>query len=97
MTKLSPLSNRVVVKRDEAETKTPGGLFIPETAKEKACFGTVLFVGRGKVLDNGQLREPQVKPGDRVLFAKYVGTEVELEGDKLLVMSEDELLTVVES
>lgn len=95
--KIRPLHDRVIVKRIEGEQKTKGGLIIPDTAKEKPIEGTVLAVGNGKVLEDGSVRKLEVKAGDRVLFGKYSGTEVKLEGEEHLIMREDDILGVVES
>jgi chaperonin GroES len=94
--KLTPLNDRVVVKRIEEEQKTVGGIIIPDSAKEKPIQGEVLAVGSGKVQDDGSRRPLDVKAGDRVLFGKYSGTEVKVEGDELLIMREDDILAVVE-
>ena len=94
--KLKPLNDRVVVKRTEEEQVTPGGIIIPDTAKEKPVQGEVLAVGAGKVLEDGTRRPLDVKAGDRVLFSKYAGTEVKVEGDELLMMREDDILAVIE-
>ncbi len=97
MAKLKPLYDKIVVKRfEEQEQKTPSGIIIPDSAKEKPQMGEVVAVGEGKLLNNGQIVPPKVKEGDVVIFGKYAGTEVELEGEKYLVMSEDEILAVVE-
>jgi len=95
--KIRPLHDRVIVKRIEGEQKTKGGLIIPDTAKEKPIEGTVLAVGNGKVLEDGSVRKLEVKEGDRVLFGKYSGTEVKLDGEEHLIMREDDILGVVES
>jgi len=97
MAKLKPLYDKIVVRRfEEQEQKTPSGIIIPDSAKEKPQMGEVVAVGEGKLLNNGQTVPPKVKEGDVVIFGKYAGTEVELEGEKYLVMSEDEILAVVE-
>lgn len=95
--KLQPLGDRVIVRPLEAEEKTKGGIVLPDTAKEKPQEGEVVAVGKGKILDDGTLREPDVKVGDRVLYGKYSGTDVKFkEGDKdLLIMHEDDILAVV--
>jgi len=85
-----------VVKRVEAEEKTAGGIVLPDTAKEKPRQGKVLSVGEGKLLENGKRAPFQVKEGDRVLFSSYAGNEVNIDGEELLVMSEDDILAVVE-
>ena len=94
--KIRPLHDRILVKRLEEETKTTGGLFIPDSAKEKPVEGEVIAVGSGKVLEDGTVRKLEVKPGDRVLFGKYSGTEVKIDGEEHLIMKEDDLLGVVE-
>ena len=94
--KIRPLQDRVIVKRTEEEQKTKGGLYIPDTAKEKPVEGTVLAVGNGKILDNGEVRPLDVKVGDKVLFGKYSGTEVKLDGDDYLVMREEDIMGVIE-
>jgi chaperonin GroES len=94
--KIRPLHDRVIVKRLEGEEKTKGGLYIPDTAKEKPVEGTVIAVGNGKVLEDGTVRPLQVKAGDRILFGKYSGTEVKLEGEEHLILREDDILGVVE-
>ncbi|KPV41291.1 molecular chaperone GroES [Thiohalorhabdus denitrificans] len=94
--KIRPLHDRVVVKRVEEEEKTEGGLYIPDTAKEKPIQGDVVAVGDGKILDNGEKRPMAVKEGDRVIFAKYAGTEVSVGSEDVLVMREDDIMGVVE-
>jgi len=96
-TKLRPLQDRVIVKRLKEEEKTKGGLYIPDSAKEKPVEGTVLAVGNGKVLEDGTVRRLDVKEGDRVLFGKYSGTEVKLDGEEHLILREDDILGVIES
>ncbi|MCS7306935.1 MAG: co-chaperone GroES [Aquificaceae bacterium] len=97
MAKLRPLYDKVVVKRfEEQEQRTASGIIIPDTAKEKPQLGEVVAVGEGKVLQNGEKLKPAVKPGDKVVFNKYAGTEVELKGEKYLILSEDEILAIVE-
>ena len=93
---LKPLGDRVVVKRLEAEQKTKGGIVLPDTAKEKPKEGEVVAVGPGKVLDSGETQALQVKAGDRVIFSSYAGTEVTVGGEELLIMSESDVLAVVE-
>jgi chaperonin GroES len=93
---LRPLHDRVIVKRLEEEHKTAGGIVIPDTAKEKPSRGKVIAVGNGKVLDNGQARALDVKAGDIVLFGKYSGSEVKVDGDELLVMREDDIMAIIE-
>ncbi len=94
--KFRPLHDRVVVKRIDAEEKTRGGIIIPDTAKEKPIEGKVLAVGNGKVLEDGKVRPLDVKAGDRVLFSKYAGTEIKLEGEEHLIMREEDILGVIE-
>ena len=93
---IRPLYDRIIVKRVEAETKTAGGLIIPDTAKEKPIEGEVVAVGNGKILDDGSVRALEVKASDRVLFGKYSGTEIKLEGVEHLILREDEVLAIVE-
>ncbi len=94
--KIRPLQDRIIVKRMEEEEKTKGGIIIPDSAKEKPMEGEVIAVGSGKVLDNGQKAVPDVKAGDRVLFSKYAGTEVKIEGEEHLIMREDDILGIIE-
>ena len=93
---LEPLNDKIVVKRLEAEEKTAGGIVLPDTAKEKPKQGRVLSLGDGKLLDNGKRASFQVKEGDRVLFTSYAGNEVTIDGQELLIMTEDDILAVVE-
>ena len=95
--KIRPLQDRVVVRRVKEEEKTKGGLFIPDTAKEKPVEAIVLAVGNGKILEDGSVRKLDVKAGDRVLFGKYSGTEVKVEGEEHLILREDDILGVIES
>lgn len=94
--KLNPLNDRVLVKRLESEEKTAGGLYIPDTAKEKPCKGEVVAVGPGKLADNGSRAPLTVKKGDMVLFNKYAGTEVKLDGIEHLMMREEDILAIIE-
>jgi len=94
--KIRPLHDKIVVKRVEAETKTKGGIVLPDTAKEKPKEGVVVAVGTGKLLENGNRAEFQVKEKDRVIFSSYAGTEVKVDGEEYLVLSEDDVLAVVE-
>jgi chaperonin GroES len=94
--KIRPLQDRLIVKRVAEEEKTKGGIIIPDSAKEKPVEGKVLAVGNGKVLEDGTVRPLDVKAGDRVLFAKYAGTEVKLDGEERLIMREEDILGVVE-
>jgi chaperonin GroES len=89
---LQPLEDRIVIKRLEAETKTAGGIVLPDTAKEKPQRGEVLAVGPGKLLDNGKRAELEIKVGDQVLFGKYSGTEVKVSGEECVIMRESDLL-----
>jgi chaperonin GroES len=93
---IRPLHDRVIVRRLDEDTKSPGGIVIPDTAKEKPIQGEVVAVGNGKILDSGDTRPLDVKPGDKVLFGKYSGTEVKLGGEELLVMREEDIMGVVE-
>jgi chaperonin GroES len=94
--RIRPLGEKVLVKRIEAEDKTTGGIVLPDTAKEKPKRGTVLAVGGGKLLDSGQRSKPEVNKGDEVIFTSYAGTEVKVDGQELLIMSESDILAVVE-
>jgi chaperonin GroES len=94
--KIRPLQDRIIVKRVAEEETTKGGIIIPDTAKEKPIEGTVLAVGNGKVQEDGKVRSLDVKAGDRVLFTKYAGTEVQLDGVEHLVIREEDILGVVE-
>ncbi|MHC4248284.1 MAG: co-chaperone GroES [Planctomycetota bacterium] len=95
--KIDPLGDKIVVKRLEAEDVTAGGIVLPETAKEKPKEGKIVSVGPGKVLDSGERSNMQLKKGDRVIFASYAGTEVEVDGDEYLIMSEEDVLAVVKT
>ncbi|MGQ9753366.1 MAG: co-chaperone GroES [Thermaceae bacterium] len=95
-TMLKPLGDRVVVKRIEEEPKTKGGIVLPDTAKEKPQKGKVIAVGTGRVLENGQKVPLEVKEGDIVVFAKYGGTEIEIDGEEYVILSERDLLAVVQ-
>ncbi len=94
--KLRPLHDRLIVKRLDGEEKTAGGLFIPDTAKEKPQKGTIIAAGNGKKTDEGKTVAMDVKVGDTVLFGKYAGTEIKVDGEELLMMREDDILAVVE-
>ena len=94
--KLRPLHDRVIIKRLEAETKSAGGIVIPDTATEKPIKGEVVAVGSGKILEDGKVRPVGVKAGEKVLFGKYSGTEVKADGQELLVMREEDLMAVIE-
>lgn len=93
---IQPIRDKIVVKRLEAEEKTKGGIILPDSAKEKPQQGVVIAVGKGKVLDNGTLREPQVKKKDKVIFNSYAGTEVKVGTETYLILSESEILAVIE-
>ncbi|MFN3871978.1 MAG: co-chaperone GroES [Ignavibacterium sp.] len=93
--KIKPLADRVVVKPAEAEEKTAGGIILPDTAKEKPIEGTVVAVGPGKTSDDGKLIKPEVKVGDRVLYGKYSGTEVTIDGEEYLIMRESDIFGIL--
>jgi chaperonin GroES len=95
MSLLKPLRDKVVVERSEAEGRTAGGILLPDTAKDKPKQGTVVSVGPGRVLENGEIKALEVKKGDRVLFGGFAGSEVKLEGKEYLILSESEILAVV--
>jgi len=94
--KIRPLHDRVIVKRIEEEEKTKGGIIIPDTAKEKPIEGKVMAAGNGKILENGKKVPLEVKVGDRILFGKYAGTEVKIEGEEHLIMREDDIIAIVD-
>ncbi|MBW1698725.1 MAG: co-chaperone GroES [Deltaproteobacteria bacterium] len=94
--KLRPLQDRILVKRLEEEEKTKGGIIIPDTAKEKPAEGKVIAVGNGKLGDDGKRIPLEVKKGDRILFGKYSGTEVKIEGEEYLIMREEDILGIVD-
>jgi chaperonin GroES len=94
--KLRPLHDRVIIKRLEAETKSAGGIVIPDSAAEKPIKGEVVAVGNGKILEDGKVRPIGVKAGEKVLFGKYSGTEVKVDGEELLVMREEDLMAVID-
>ncbi|NUP11539.1 MAG: co-chaperone GroES [Polyangiaceae bacterium] len=94
--KVRPLQDRVLVRRVKEEEKTKGGIIIPDTAKEKPIEGLVVAVGNGKVQDDGSLRKLDVKEGDRILFGKYSGTEVKIDGEEHLILREDDILGVID-
>ena len=93
--KLKPLGDKVVVKRLEAETTTKGGIVLPDTAKEKPKRGKIVAVGPGRTLDSGEVAKPTVKKGDEVIFSSFAGTEIEVDGQELLIMSTDDILAVL--
>jgi chaperonin GroES len=94
--KIRPLQDRVIVKRVEEEQKTKGGIIIPDTAKEKPIEGEVIAVGKGKVGEDGKVQKLDVKAGDRILFSKYAGTEIKIDGVEHLIMREDDILGIIE-
>jgi chaperonin GroES len=94
--KIRPLQDRILVKRVEEESKTKGGIIIPDSAKEKPAEGVVVAVGEGKRTEDGKRMTPDIKTGDRVLFAKYAGTEVKIDDEEHLVMREDDILGIIE-
>jgi chaperonin GroES len=94
--KIRPLGDRLLVKRIEEEDKSKGGIIIPDSAKEKPQEGKVVAVGKGKMLDDGKMVPLEVKAGDKILFGKYAGTEVKIEGEEHLIMREDDVLGIVE-
>ncbi len=94
---IRPLHDRIIVKRLQELEKTAGGLYIPDTAKEKPVEARVVAVGSGKLMEDGTIRKPDVKAGDKVLFAKYSGSEVKIDGEEHLILREDDILAVVES
>ena len=93
---IRPLHDRVVVRRLEEERKSPGGIVIPDTVKEKPIQGEVVAVGKGKILESGSVRPLDVKPGDKILFGKYSGTEVKIGNEELLVMREEDIMGIIE-
>ena len=97
MPKIKPLQDRVIVRRIEEKEQVRGGIIIPDTAKEKPQEGEVIAVGNGKLLDSGIRIEPGVKAGDKVLFGKYSGTEIKLDGEEYLILREDEILGIIET
>ncbi|MHB8581367.1 MAG: co-chaperone GroES [Ignavibacteriaceae bacterium] len=92
---LKPLADRVIIKPSEAEETTKGGIILPDTAKEKPIEGTVVAVGPGKVADDGKLVKPEIKVGDKVLYGKYSGTEVTVEGEEYLIMRESDIFAII--
>lgn len=96
MTNIRPLQDRLIVRRLDSEEKTAGGLYIPDSAKEKPQQGEVVAVGKGKVKEDGTVLPMDIKKGDKILFGKYSGTEIKLDGEELLIMREDEVLGVIE-
>ena len=94
--KLKPLDDRVIIKQSEAKEKTAGGIYLPDTAKEKPQIGKVVAVGPGKVLDSGKRSSMSVKKNDEVIYGKYVGNDVEIDGEKLVIVREGDLLGIIE-
>ena len=94
--KIRPLHDRVIVKRLEEERTSPGGIVIPDSAAEKPSQGKVIAIGKGKILEDGSVRALDVKVGDKILFGKYSGTEVKVDGDELLVMREEDIMAIIE-
>lgn len=94
--KIRPLYDRIIVKRLEAETTTKSGLIIPDTAKEKPVEGEIVAVGNGKILEDGAVRSLEVKAGDRILFGKYSGTEIKIDGEDRLILREDDVLGILD-
>ncbi|MFC1863667.1 co-chaperone GroES [Thermodesulfobacteriota bacterium] len=94
--KIRPLHDRVIVKRTEEETTTKGGIIIPDTAKEKPVEGEITAVGKGKLLENGKVQALEVKKGDKVLFGKYAGTDIKIDGEEHLIMREDDIIAIIE-
>jgi len=94
--KIRPLHDRVIVRRMEEERTSAGGIVIPDAATEKPIKGEVIAAGNGKILENGEIRALDIKAGDKVLFGKYSGTEVKVDGEELLVMKEDDIMAVIE-
>jgi chaperonin GroES len=97
MTKIRPLQDRLIIRRVKEEEKSKGGIFIPDTAKEKPTEGEVMAVGNGKVLENGTVRALDVKVGDHVLFGKYNGSEVKIDGEDRLIIREDDVLGILQT
>jgi len=95
--KIRPLHDRVIIKRQEEERTSPGGIVIPDSATEKPIRGKVVAVGNGKILDDGSVRKLDLKKCDNVLFGKYSGTEIKMDGDELLVMREEDIMAVIEA
>ncbi len=94
---IRPLNDRILLKRLEAEQKTSGGILIPDNAKEKPVEGKVIAVGNGKVLENGDRQSPVIKAGDKVLFGKWSGNEVKIDGEEFLLIKEEEIIAVIEA
>ena len=94
--KIKPLQDRVIVKRQEEEEATKGGIIIPDTAKEKPAEGVIVAVGNGKISEDGKRQSLDVKEGDKVLFGKYAGTEIKIDGEEHLIMREDDIIAIIE-
>ena len=94
--KLKPLDDRVIIKQSEAEEKTTGGIILPDTAKEKPQIGKIIAAGPGKILDNGKRNKMSVKKNDEVIYAKYLGSEVEIDGERYVILHESDILGIVE-
>jgi len=94
--KLIPLDDRVVIKQSEAEEKTAGGIILPDTAKEKPQIGKITAIGQGKLLDNGKRNKMSVKKGDKVIYAKYIGNDVEIDREKYVILREGDILGIIE-
>ena len=94
--KLKPLDDRIVIKQSEAEEKTAGGIILPDTAKEKPQIGKIVAAGPGKLLDNGKRAQMSVKKKDKVIYAKYLGNEIEIDGEKYVILRESDVLGIVE-
>lgn len=94
--KIRPLGDRILVKRIEEEDKSKGGIIIPDSAKEKPQEGEVVAVGKGKLLDDGKIAPLELKAGDKILFGKYAGTEVKMEGEEHLIMREDDIIAIID-
>ncbi|MFH1883104.1 MAG: co-chaperone GroES [Planctomycetota bacterium] len=94
--KLKPLDDRIVIKQSEAEEKTTGGIILPDTAKEKPQIGKIIAIGPGKLLDNGKRSKMSVKKKDEVIYAKYLGNEIEIDGEKYVILRESDILGIVE-
>ena len=94
--KLRPLDDRIIIKQSDAEEKTTGGIYLPDTAKEKPQVGKIIATGPGKLLDNGKRSKMSVKKSDKVIYAKYIGNEVEIDGEKYVILQESDILGIVE-
>jgi len=94
--KIKPLHDRAVIRRLEDQRTSPGGIVIPDSAAEKPIRGEVIAVGKGKIMENGDIRPMDVKVGDKVLFGKYAGTEIKVDGEELVVMREDDIMAIIE-